>query len=744
MHITDEKILDALNHMAEIDNEHPDEALRMCEETFAILTDQTDPYIALQLEYRRIFYMTILNKGDQCLEMSHALIEKSRDLGDDKTLAKSLNLQGNLYGELGLIDKSLEAYLSAMRIAEQIGFYQMIGNVANNIGNLYHDIEDYDHAEMYFHQGLNSVDPSDASQQAAGLQGILNLNLAEINLKRNYLDQALAHFNKALTFFEAYKLRLHIGHAYTMASEIYQAMDQPALAEDYFLWAQEIYTEFEDIRNLAVLAVPYASYLYAQYQVTGNNEPLVKAKDLLHAIEAQDAQIQYPKILLQMDALLGDIYGSLGDLDRALSHYKSLEKRRQLMEVDNRRIQLNVLKIRFEIERSLEEKELIQRRNQELRDKSEELISKKEALEAAYHRIQLISEIGQKITSTLDLSEILLSVHDHLKHQMPIDSFYMVMLNEANTHLVSVASVEQLVYERTFEVAVDNPQSLLALSYREKRSIFVPDILSDPTFASWDFIRTTGLEIRSVIVVPLLYDDVVIGVCSVQTVTPMGYHLAHKEIMEALSTYLAIAINNAQRSKRLEQEIQMRLRTQKELERLNAELRSISEIDGLTKVPNRRRFESVYEQMFEIAMVQKQPLHVLMMDIDYFKVYNDHYGHLKGDEVLIAVAQKLNQAFKFNGRLFARYGGEEFVAVLGEMSREEAEILAQELRISISNLGIFHELSPTGFLTISIGMATMVPSKEGDMRRLLHQADACLYRSKNNGRNRVEADVLTS
>lgn len=742
MHFTDEIIRQALDEMKRLDIQQPAEALALCEETFKQVTTETDPGILLLLNYRKVYYMNLLGRGYDCLDDIQKIIADSKALGDELTLAKALNMQGNLYSQLGAFDRALESLLACLKVSERIGYFQMISNVSNNIGGLYDELGEFEKAESYYIRCLNSIDPLDESDASDRLRGVVYLNLSNIAIKRSDFSRAQEAIEHSKAYFSKHGDKIYTAHAWAVEAEIHQATDNEPLARSLYSDAAAVYQEFDDKHNILVAALPYVRYLFKKSEGGTRPDYLSEARELVVRAFSWARQVNNQKILVELLALKAEILEVGGDYLGALEAYKLLEIHRKALDEEGRQQQLNVLSTMFEIEKSIEEKELVKQKNQELREKSQELLEKKEDLEKAYNRIQLISEIGQKITSTLDLSEILLSVYENLKTQMPIDLFYMLMLNDERTHLVSVASVEDLVYERSFEVAIDNPNSLLALSFREQRTLFYPDVYQAEALRDWEFIKNSALDIHAVIVVPLLYDEEVVGVCSVQSVLPQGYDTSHVELMDALSTYLAIAFNNAQKSKRLEQEIQMRLRTQKELERLNAELRSISEIDGLTKVPNRRRFENVYDQMFEIALVQQHALHVMMMDIDYFKIYNDHYGHLKGDEVLIAVAQKLNQAFRFKGRLFARYGGEEFVAVLVEMTIEEALVLAQEMRIAISNLGIFHELSPTGFLTISIGLASMVPEGEKDMRRLLHAADESLYRAKNNGRNRVESIVL--
>ncbi|MGC8549282.1 MAG: diguanylate cyclase domain-containing protein [Acidobacteriaceae bacterium] len=164
----------------------------------------------------------------------------------------------------------------------------------------------------------------------------------------------------------------------------------------------------------------------------------------------------------------------------------------------------------------------------------------------------------------------------------------------------------------------------------------------------------------------------------------------------------------------------------------------LSYIDPLTKVANRRQFEETLNIEWNRTMRRGAPLSLLMMDLDHFKLLNDTYGHLRGDDCLMISAQTLTSRLKRAGEMLARYGGEEFAAVLPDLPADQAAQLAENLRVSIANLGIENRESPNGgCLTVSIGVATCYPSADSSVEALLAQADQSLYAAKQTGRNRV-------
>ncbi|APR03844.1 diguanylate cyclase (GGDEF) domain-containing protein [Thauera chlorobenzoica] len=187
-------------------------------------------------------------------------------------------------------------------------------------------------------------------------------------------------------------------------------------------------------------------------------------------------------------------------------------------------------------------------------------------------------------------------------------------------------------------------------------------------------------------------------------------------------------------------EHKVRERTE-ELEAANHKLAMLSLTDGLTGISNRRHFDEMLHSEWARALRTAQPLAILMVDIDLFKKYNDHYGHQAGDECLTRVAHAIQSCVKRAGDLVARYGGEEFAVICAESDLEKATALADILCHAVAAQALPHVLSPHGRVTVSIGVAATVPTPEVAPETLLRRADEALYRAKAGGRNRVNAET---
>lgn len=202
-----------------------------------------------------------------------------------------------------------------------------------------------------------------------------------------------------------------------------------------------------------------------------------------------------------------------------------------------------------------------------------------------------------------------------------------------------------------------------------------------------------------------------------------------------LAEQLRLRVALAQANTELEDKVQQRTQA---LEEVNHQLEVLSVTDALTRLANRRRFDAVWLDEWQRALRQATPLAVIMLDVDHFKAYNDHYGHQQGDECLRRVGEVLLTTVRRAGELVARYGGEEFVVVLPGTSVIHAMAVAESIRANIQAAGIAHAHSGVAaVVTVSLGVAVGIPA-QGDARdALVHAADAALYRAKDQGRNRV-------
>ncbi|NLK00040.1 MAG: GGDEF domain-containing protein [Clostridia bacterium] len=174
----------------------------------------------------------------------------------------------------------------------------------------------------------------------------------------------------------------------------------------------------------------------------------------------------------------------------------------------------------------------------------------------------------------------------------------------------------------------------------------------------------------------------------------------------------------------------------KNLMSANLELEKMSMVDGLTNISNRRYFDSFLGKLWDINMREKFPITLIMIDIDRFKVFNDTYGHLAGDQCLKDIAHMIDKTVTRSGDFVARFSGEEFAVLLSNTNEDSAMKLAERIRAKIEETAIKVCGTETS-VTVSLGVASMITSKHMGPDDLIHAADCALYKAKDDGRNRV-------
>lgn len=185
-------------------------------------------------------------------------------------------------------------------------------------------------------------------------------------------------------------------------------------------------------------------------------------------------------------------------------------------------------------------------------------------------------------------------------------------------------------------------------------------------------------------------------------------------------------------------EEEIRERTQA-LQFANEELKRLAREDGLTGIANHRAFMEFADQAWRIVAREQKSISVLMIDVDHFKAYNDIYGHQAGDQVLRHLAQIFRNHARRPLDLAARYGGEEFAVVLGDTDLDDARGIGENIRRAVEALDLPHSGSAEfGVVTVSVGVAAVVPMPEVEVATLISLADKALYRAKSNGRNRLD------
>jgi diguanylate cyclase (GGDEF)-like protein len=277
------------------------------------------------------------------------------------------------------------------------------------------------------------------------------------------------------------------------------------------------------------------------------------------------------------------------------------------------------------------------------------------------------------------------------------------------------------------------PLSVLRYVLRRGSAVIEERIGEAPLFAADPQVRAHGA--RAIMCLPIRQGGRVDGLLYLENSLAEGCFTEERlEFLRMLGAQAMISIAHARMHDSLEARVAERTA---QLEDANRRLATLSVTDSLTGLANRRHFDDVLRREWMRSQRTGASVGVIMLDIDHFKKYNDHYGHQAGDVCLARVAAALRSALRRPGDLVARYGGEEFCVVLPDISVADAAQVGESLRAAIETLALEHAGALTGVISISVGVAAARPGGSMASDALLRAADDALYRAKAGGRNNV-------
>lgn len=373
-------------------------------------------------------------------------------------------------------------------------------------------------------------------------------------------------------------------------------------------------------------------------------------------------------------------------------------------------------------------------------------------LKHQYERAVALGQITQHIRESLDLSQIFAVAAQEIRQSLEADRvgiFRFTQANEGADQVVGGGFVSEAGAPGIDAVmAAQIPHYGFGDHYRSLRqqggTLAIRDLGEMPPLAGATQLFDQ-FQVQASLVVPLqkgleLWGLIVIHHCQ----GPRYWQGTEVELVEDIAVQLVIAIQQADLVKQLQVELLERQRAEARLTEINRELQHTTErleqlahIDPLTQLANRRRFSDRLDQEWIHLSRDRLPLSLLMFDVDYFKSYNDTYGHQLGDDCLYAIAQAAQGTVGRPTDLLARYGGEEFAVILPNTNRQGAIAVAKHIHQAIAAKAIPHQASAVSpQITISLGFSTLIPSCDLTSAMLIQQADQALYRAKSQGRNR--------
>lgn len=607
-------------------------------------------------------------------------LELSERIDYERELGRLYNNIGALFVNNKDYEMSLECYMLSEKYAKQEKDKRVLPTLYDNIAELYLVSGQYNEGKHYIKIAERYAKEDDSPIRA------LNHNINKWRYALHEQDenaceeyyQLIGELLKEMPYGNDYILGV-------LASfDALVAMNRPSEAVDNIVNAIGLLEKVDDHQNLK----KFYYHLIDYYDKTGNREERSKYIDALYKSD----------VILQES-----IYSSrLKDLQSYSQTYKKWKT--ELREKEKTVVELNVENVQ---------------------------------LQAVNNNLRSIHDIGISILSTTEFEEIFHILFSRVNELFEIDEFVIATMADSNDHLVfSYASHDDEFKILKKELPLTNNESLTVKCFANNKEIVIHDLEREfPEL--YDTYSKKGTNLSSLMYLPIVVNGRPFGVLSIQHRQRNVFTSIHVEVFRLLATFASVSFKNAKQLSRLTGEVNKRRVIQEELESINEKLDYLAHYDVLTDVHNRRTFEKKYKACFQDALKSQQPLTVIILDIDCFKQYNDYYGHLMGDNCIIAVAEELRTTLKRPQDFVARYGGDEFVIILPDTDRIVGEAISKALVESVACLKIPHEKSTvSNKVTISLGAVSGIVIKKLTSSHMLTIADQALYKVKRDmGRN---------
>jgi diguanylate cyclase (GGDEF)-like protein len=645
---------------------------------------------------------------------------------------------GNILFDLGDYEKSFDSYMLAHKLTSSLNentnyfknssFEMYSARICTDIAEVYKALGDYKNALIYY----NEAQRLDKLVDYSATMGISLSNLGDMNYINGNYNLAENLTIEAINYMKHYDFNIVISETYRILASIYEKKEDYKNSKKYFIKAINVDSSNSHLYYKIDSLIAYSRFLINRKDTNNALDHLIKALDISKSNKITSKSMDICKII-------SSVYEDLGNTYEAYNYYKLYF----VFESEYNKIikskRANTLKIKTKLQKLENEKVNILQKNETFKKRTEEL-------DQTIKNISIISALGQQITSTQDLDKILEILGTTINNIMDADSFALALYDEDEEVLKYDYCSEKNMPINMPNISVKSNSSIAAYCLRNNEFIVIkdmendyskyvknPDYLSENKSHSW---------IGSAIYSPLVIGTVLIGIITVQSAGTNAFNEYSIEMMRALSSYAAIAVNNAVKSMNLKSEISKRKKAQYELQKLNNKLLYLSENDSLTGIANRRKFDHVINHAWKKAKLSKTNLSLIILDIDFFKEFNDNYGHLQGDICLSSISKELIRSLPKN-YIAARFGGDEFVILLPESNIDDTENFGRKLIKRIENLSITHAHSKiSNTVTATMGAASVIPKENITITQFIKCADDALYAAKIKGRNQIVAEVM--
>lgn len=655
-----------------------------------------------------------LTQPGPALRSFQQALDAYTDLEDSLGVIKTLNAFGTAYYNLGRYDRAMDFYTRSLEDARKAGNRWREAVTLSNIGEVCLDLGEHKEALDYFLRAYETI-PDDSEAEIVS-NVLLNIGttfrrMENWILAKEFTEKALAICQESHNLQLSAQCWLSLGRIACASSDM-------KTAEVDFLKALEA---VERLKNEKVKAETLLEL--GTIQVLEGRPS--KALERYNAALASAEHIGSKALLHQAYERLSEAYELLNDFRTALDYYRRYARyEREVLSEDTTRKIKNIT-VQYEVDKSRQEAEIYRLRNCELKQKTEEL-------EEANRQILSISELGRRITSSLDFDTVVSTLYQSLQSHLDVAVFGIALHDDVDDTLEWRVFMEQGKRLHRPIKKLEYGKSFAAWCVQNRKSIFITDVDKEFELYVPGGRTSQGRPAEGLIFVPLLIEERVIGILTIQSYEKNVYTESHRVLLEALSPYLAIAIENSLIHDRVEELNRSIIGEKAELEQAAMKSSHLANHDALTGLPNRRLLFELLQKSFDIASRSHTKVGVIYMDLDNFKPINDRFGHLAGDGALVTLSARLRAILRASDTV-ARVGGDEFIAVLTNIHDRDAIELAAQKILEECKKPITLE---GGECRVGVSMGIAVYPDDGEViADLVNRADTAMYRIKHEGKH---------
>ena len=614
----------------------------------------------------------------------------------------------------GNYEISLEYYLEALKEAEEKNELDNIVKIKTNISEIYKKLEDYETAKEYLDEILvyeDNINPQNL--------GIIYSNYGEILAEIEKFTLGLSYLEKSDEISKKIKDTIGLAYNEMIRGRIYKSQLNYIKSKRYYLESIKLFTKANDG---VYIFEAYDDYIKLLIKINKLDEALERIEEVYELLDDKDSLM----IKLNLEKSRAIVNYRRGEYKRSIDRYIGYDRILKRYNENILSTRLEALKVKFDIMKYQNEKKKIEKYNRELEQK-------KDVFETA-------TEIIKEINSSLKLKDIVEKINRHLKNAIPLDVFGIALYDRINSEISFIEYIEgdKIHGSKIEPIEVNSRRHFVSYVVRNNEDIHLKTVNERSKYVDEIDVEPFNRISETLIMKRLVFEGELLGVLTVQSYKKDIYDSRHISIIDLITPYIAIAINNSIKSQDLIKEIKQRKKAEIKLKETNDILRRVSNTDNLTGLYNRHFLNKIMDDYFNENHIEGKKINLIMVDIDFFKEFNDTYGHIEGDRAIKKIGLKIKEICSNNTVNAFRYGGDEFLIIDYNLSKDDLRIIGKKINRRIEKLKIKNLKSPlSDYITVSVGI-TQVDVKIGcNQNKVIEKVDNALYESKRIGRNKV-------